>query len=360
MISGPRLRQAREAVLLTQKELAERTGIVQPLLSKIEAGVRLASRQEALSLAEAVQVPVRFLLRDPILLPEGSLGLFRSTSSKVKSAEYTAARRIAEIGAEVIGRLGEGMDLPPVRIRPVGGCDEETAATYARSMLRLPPEEPIKNLTVALERSGAFVLRIKDISPHISGFGAWLDPSSPLEGRARPLIATRRPLGPFRLRFTLAHELGHLILDHQVFGGPKATVEREANLFAQALLMPRDAALEDLTAASLDMERLAILKGKWGVSMNAIAMRAKHLGVIGEPAYYSIYEGLRVRGWLKCEPGDSKTACEEPGLMTEIAQRRKVPLDAYALAEASEVGLKHVRALLAGDQEMDLTTLTTA
>ena len=169
------------------------------------------------------------------------------------------------------------------------------------------------------------------------------------------MIVMRRPLGPFPLRFTLAHELGHLILGHQVFTGPKAPVEAEANHFAQALLMPRDPATEDLTAAPLDLERLALLKGKWGVSMNAIAMRAKHLGILSDSGYYSVYEGLRSRGWLKQEPGDAKTPCEEPRLLMELAKRNNVSMDAYSLAEATEIGLEHARSLLPVERDVDLS-----
>ena len=138
VISGSRLRQAREAVPLTQKELAESSGIAQPILSKIEVGARIASIEEARSLAFAVGVPVRFLFRDPILLPDGSLGLFRSTSSKVKSSEYTAARRLAEIGSEVLASLGKNTDLPPVRIHSVRRRETEAAASYAASDATAP------------------------------------------------------------------------------------------------------------------------------------------------------------------------------------------------------------------------------
>ena len=163
------------------------------------------------------------------------------------------------------------------------------------------------------------------------------------------MIVARRPLGPFRLRFTLAHELGHLVLGHQVFAGPRRPEEREANLFASALLMPREAAEEDLSSVRLDFERAAELKGKWGLSMHAIAMRARALGVMDEGGYRSFYEGLRTRGWLRREPGDGTTVGEEPRLLRELAERAGVRLDAYDLAERLDVGLPDVRVLLADE-----------
>lgn len=95
---------------------------------------------------------------------------------------------------------------------------------------------------------------------------------------------------PERDRFTIAHELGHYILHYLTNAGPRAegkfrierygktAIEREANLFASAFLMPeaqfKDAYRElggDLGAVSM----------KFGVSEVAARVRAKMLGLYG-------------------------------------------------------------------------------
>jgi len=122
-------------------------------------------------------------------------------------------------------------------------------------------------------------------------------------------------------------------------------------MFAQALLMPRDAAMEDLNAAPLNLERLAELKGKWGVSMHAIAMRAKYLEVLTEPNYRSIYETLRFRGWLRQEPGDLSTVSEQPKLMQELIDRCGLSESLYDVADRLDLGLKQLRAFLPDEME---------
>jgi len=346
MINGPRLKQAREALELTQASLAAKVGVPQSVISRLEIGNYPVTNEEIYRLANALDVPVKFLFRAPVELSEGSLGLFRSLTSKVKSTEYRASRRLAEIGIETILRLAEGTQLPVCRLRTVTDADLESAGLYARSMLRLPPEEPIDNLTLAMERSGVLVLRLSGISEHITGFSAWLDPMPGLLPTERPMVVTRRLMSAFRLRFTLAHELGHLLLGHQVFSGPQQPVERDANLFAQALLLPRDPALEDLGAAPLGIERLAELKGKWGVSMHSLAMRAKYLGVISESGYRNIYESLRHRGFLKKEPGDATTIPEQPRLLTELIAKRGLSVSSYDVADELNLGLEQTRAFL--------------
>lgn len=351
MIDGQRLKQAREIEGLTQSDLALRVNVAQSVISRVEIGNYPVSNDEVVRLANALNVPVNFLFRTPVVLPEGSLGLFRSLKSKLKTSEYRTSRRLAEIGVEAVLRLSENLPLPACRLQTVPEVDPGSAAQYARSMLRLPPDDPIPNLTTSMERAGVIMLRLSGISDHITGFSAWVDPIPSLLLEERPVVVTRRPMSAFRLRFTIAHELGHLVLRHQVFSGPQQPVEREANLFAQALLMPTDAALEDLHAMPLNPERLAELKGKWGMSMHAIAMRAKYLEVISEGGYRSIYETLRAKGWLKQEPGDLKTASEQPRLLPELIARRGITDSIYELADRLDLGLDQVRALMPQDPE---------
>lgn len=333
MLIGSRVKQARELRLLTQTGLAEKTRLPQSIISRIEIGTHLASPEQARLIADALETPVSFFFRKPVELPDGSLGLFRSHSSKVSKADYSHARRVAEIGVEAIFRLSENTAIPPNRLEPLIGVDLDDASRFARSMLRLPADEPIPNLTTAMEKSGVLVLGLSGMNAAIQGFSSWIDRSQNGGASDRAMVVVRRDSSPFRLRFTLAHELGHLVLRHQVFAGPHQPVEKEANLFAQALLLPRDSILEDLSVEPLTLSRLAILKGKWGVSMHAIAMRAKHLEIISQDQYRSIYELLRLRGFLKVEPGDRTTRAESPKLLTELLLRSYREVSAYCLAE---------------------------
>lgn len=349
MINGSRLKQAREAKGLTQSDLATLVDLPQPVISRLEIGNYPLENEEIVRLANRLEVPVQFLFRAAIELPDGSLGLFRSTSSKVKAPDYRAARRLAELGVEAILRLAEDIPLPPCRLKVLPDEDIERVAEFARSMLRLPAEEPIENLTLAAERAGVFMLRLSNVSDHITGFSAWIDPIPSMTASERPMIVLRRGLTAFRVRFTVAHELGHLLLGHQVFTGPKRPVENEANLFAQALLMPKDAALEDLSTAPLTLERLAELKSKWGFSMHGLAMRAKYLKVINEFGYRSIYETLRAQGFLKQEPGDLMTVPEQPRLLNELLARRKLRRTSFDLAGELNISLFHARSILGDD-----------
>jgi Zn-dependent peptidase ImmA (M78 family) len=118
------------------------------------------------------------------------------------------------------------------------------------------------------------------------------------EGQAVIGVNTRH--SPARQNFTIAHELGHLLLhdqeqlhvDHEFRVRLRSDVssqgtdeaEQEANFFAASLLMPRGFIERDLANKEyvdlLDDDFLHALARKYGVSAQALAIRLKTLGYI--------------------------------------------------------------------------------
>lgn len=73
-----------------------------------------------------------------------------------------------------------------------------------------------------------------------------------------------------RNRFTIAHEIGHLVLGHLCSKDSSCrTTEREADLFASNLLMPKSILKEDFLITSSQKE----LSKKYIVSESAMTIR---------------------------------------------------------------------------------------
>jgi Zn-dependent peptidase ImmA (M78 family) len=92
---------------------------------------------------------------------------------------------------------------------------------------------------------------------------------------------------PIRQAFTIAHELGHLILHkkkqdlffrHQVkeFNGDSKEDEREANWFAASLLMPKEMVVKTWN----EYKSIELLAQYFGVSRQAAFWRVKNLGLL--------------------------------------------------------------------------------
>lgn len=111
-----------------------------------------------------------------------------------------------------------------------------------------------------------------------------------------PVISYDSAAAHTRIRFTIAHEMGHYILHSKsqpifvdktpkVFYRNSASAsgeilkEREANAFAAALLMPKALVLEELKKVNSDaVEAVGQLATKFEVSVQAMSFRLSNLG----------------------------------------------------------------------------------
>jgi Zn-dependent peptidase ImmA (M78 family) len=115
-----------------------------------------------------------------------------------------------------------------------------------------------------------------------------------------------------RLRFTLAHELGHLVM-HRI---PSLKMEDEANRFAAEFLMPRAEIEPQLMRLSLPV--LATLKQIWKVSMAALLEHAKRLGTVTERQYVRLRSALSAHGYLRREPAELDVPREQPHVLRAL------------------------------------------
>ena len=127
-------------------------------------------------------------------------------------------------------------------------------------------------------------------------------------------VATSNKSTYFRQRFSLAHELGHIVLHHYLdkedYIRRSKEIEHQANCFASAFLMPYKAFADSVYKRTFS--ELLDLKKRWGVSMSACARRLKDLYLISDNQYESMNIQLSRKGWRKTEPLDDTIEPEKP------------------------------------------------
>lgn len=143
----------------------------------------------------------------------------------------------------------------------------------------------IKELPIPLEKvAGLFSIKVvyyPNFPDYVSGMIVNQD-----DGFVAIGVNSKKP--KVRQRFTLAHELGHFLLGHEI--GEKiieelvnkpTDQEREADEFAAELLIPKDFLEKDIK------EKLVILKipelaRRYGVSEQAMSIRLLETGLINK------------------------------------------------------------------------------
>jgi Zn-dependent peptidase ImmA (M78 family)/DNA-binding Xre family transcriptional regulator len=305
---------AREALGWTQKDLAAAANITQGHLSKLESGLVGAGPGTLEQLANALHCPVALLeYNAPVRGVEVTCLHHRRKASTMGSNTKKRIEALAQLTRISVDGLLNGVDLENVRNlhRAVGSAevDPEYAAADTRIALGLLAG-PVENLMRAVEAAGIVVVQRALGTASQDAVTTW-----PVD--SAPMMIVNTGLAADRLRFTIAHELGHLIL-HAI---PGDNQEAEADQFASAFLAPAADIRPDLIdLKTTEMSRLMKLKVKWGLSIAALIRRARDLQVIDESQYRDFQIKLSRLGWRTVEPGAA--TAEVPSLLSKVIRLR--------------------------------------
>lgn len=310
---GERVRLAREATKLTQRQLADRSGVPIGTLGPVE-NARLATLASAhiLGIAEATGFPPSFFELGP--LPDMPEGRFRKRA-KGRAKDEKQLRAHARLIVELVRTAEDKLDLPAVRIKPVADISSleeiENIAQMVREQLGVGARDPIPNFMRAVERAGVVVARLPHEFPDHSAYSAWPD----VGFGGRPLIAIAAGQPGDRERASLGHELGHIVLHTRRPEVDPKVAEKEAYRFAGAVLFPREAAEETLKSP-VTLRILMSAKATFGTSIALNARRSLDLGLISHDHFVSLNKQLSARGWRRDEPVN--VIPESPSLLSKV------------------------------------------
>jgi Zn-dependent peptidase ImmA (M78 family)/transcriptional regulator with XRE-family HTH domain len=317
---------ARDSRGLTQAELADRISIVQGTLSKVETGQYVPSPEFVANLGQALSYPASFFLQSgqPYGFPP-----FHFRKRKKLSAK-TLGKIVAEMNIRRmhIKKLLISFQIKSTRFIPEIDLDEfygrsnqhpdiENVARAVREGWMLQ-SGPVPNMIELIETNGGVVI------PCDFGTGLIDAMSQRIDGL--PVLFFVNTVVPTdRLRHTLAHELGHMVL-HTVGLKDDDEMEREADAFAGAFMLPASEIRSQLRR--FDLHHLANMKSYWKVSMASIAVRADRLRLITPYQSKMFWIEMSKLGYRKREPN-------EPPAETPTALRRMVEFHQRQLGYSS-------------------------
>ena len=295
---GQRLKLARAAAGLSLRGLASRLDnlVTAQALNKYEHDDMMPGSPVLLAIAKALEVSVSYLLASPDVILEGVE--FRRTA--------LGARDHARLEARVVDTLQRYLTIEdllnvasidwerprgaPFPVRELPEADRAARSLRAHWQLGV---EALPNFAEFLEEKGLKVL-MEPMPPEVDGLMcrvAW-------KGRANvPVIVVNdhKWVSGERERFTLAHELGHLVLDCD----SHIDSEKASNRFAGAFLMPAEVLWSEVGKQrdSVSIGELIELKRVFGVSLQMLVYRCRDLRIIGDDLYRDLFREFKDKGW---------------------------------------------------------------
>lgn len=289
---------ARTARGLSQASLAKAMRVSQPKVSDLEAGRVSLEGKLLQAAAEALDVPCDFFGQLP-----------------PRHATDTAPfhhRKLQSVGATKLGQIHARLQMMQLQIeellredatersadgfKPYEPEEYRGGAREVAQLLRMTwgvPTGPVPNLVELVESLGGIVLLCDFGGARVDGLSRYV-PGLP------PMIFLDQSAPGDRGRRTLTHEASHLVM--HVGRVPSPALEEQADEFASEFLLPAREIRRDFVMG-VDLHRLVALKRKWGVSIQALVMRAAELGVITAAKKRTLFVQLSNRGWRTMEPG---------------------------------------------------------
>lgn len=161
--------------------------------------------------------------------------------------------------------------------------EAEQAANDFRNYINISNIQPISDLISILENLGIIIIQIKNPNNQFNDF----DGLSEIVSNIPIIVLLNDIKDGARQRFTIAHELGHLILK---IDNNEIDEEKLCNRFASALLMPKEAIINEFgqSRKNINFFELKAFKNEYKVSYAAINYRLKDLNIISDYLYKSL------------------------------------------------------------------------
>jgi len=298
---GERLKLARNGAGLSLRALAERMGglVSAQALNKYEMNRMMPESRVLLALSKALSVPPDYLLGQRQIGLSG-LEFRKAPGSGAKEERIVRAKIMEQLERQIA--IEEALNLPSLhwhspleRHPPIQAPDEGMAAADTlRSNWHLG-RDPIPSMTELLEEYG---IKVIALGLPERAFGSQLH-ALMSGGRSIPAVVVNSKHTGERQRFTLAHELGHLVLAFQR-KLPRAVEEKAINRFAGAFLVPA----EELRLAvgthrsDVSLGELIELKGRFLVSLQTLVVRLRQSGVLTDADADRHWQMLKDKGYL--------------------------------------------------------------
>lgn len=264
----------------SQQELADLVGVQKMTISNYENEKREPDVEMVKAICEVLGVSLnRFMAYKPLRSSEIVLnGSFRKNDNlsslqeqKIVGQIQYALERYLEV-ADIIGTGCIGVVDSFEALSCINDFDENAIAM--RRLLGFSEKGAISNLIQVLEDANVFVVQINIEDSNFSGYSCWY--------KRIPIVAFNGTMSVERQRFTITHELVHLLFEKK-----QKLSEKEVDDIAGRFLLPTEDCKRELGVKrkNLSTADIRFVQEEYGVSCGCVVYRAKQAGIINNETY---------------------------------------------------------------------------
>jgi Zn-dependent peptidase ImmA (M78 family)/transcriptional regulator with XRE-family HTH domain len=310
-----RIREAREARGLQLDPFAEALDVTKQAVARYESGLATPGGEIMGRIISATGQPPSFFVTARKRSASGISPFWRGLKRMEQHHRKRISRRL-EWASDIVAYLEQFIDLPDVLLPTVdfdvasNSMDQiERVADAVREHWALG-RGPLRDLSAIMELHGFVLIRESVLCSDMDAVSCWQ------VGRPYVLFSSDVTSGP-RNAYNLAHELGHMVLHSsvEVSSDNLSLIEKQADRFAGALLLPQETFSKEVLGTSLN--HFLFLKEKWGIAISAMAYRCKDLAILNDNQFSYIMRQLNMRKIREREPLDEHFQVRAPSILGE-------------------------------------------
>lgn len=331
-IIAQRIRNSRAHKGLSMQEVADKIGVSKQMINKYEQGKSMPTSDKLIALSKLFQQKVDYFFRKPeVTIGEIS---FRKKSKfgakKVNALKEEIRIQIENyLFIENICGVSTIFENPLQQNSIISEQNVKEAVKQLRSHWNIG-QDAIHNIIDLLEDNHIKVIEVEDETRSFDGLATIIDGKYPII-----VIAKAMPIE--RKRFTLLHELGHLLLPISSF--EEKQQEKFCNVFASEMLLTEAYVITEFgsSRSSITFEELKNVQEKYGISISAIVYKLGETRIMSQERVKKFYQRLNFEPNLKQEVERTRYEGLEHSNRYENLVYRAVSEELISMSKASSL-----------------------
>lgn len=327
-----RIKNARKLKGLTLQDVADELTVSKQMISKYENGKSIPNSSKLLKLSRLFNLKIDYFFNS-LKVEIGEVN-FRKKSSFSKKKQDSIKEKI-KIDLENYLWVEDSLSIDYNFRNIIGDLKITSIGDVEKATLKLRNEwniglDPVHNIIQLLEDQEIKVIELFDVDDKFDGLATYVNDKY-------PVIVVNGNFPVERKRFTLLHELGHLLLNL-----PNCEInveENYCNKFASEFLLPKNIVIKEFGGrrSHITLNELIDIQKKYGMSIPAIIYRLVDANILSKDRQTRLYKKMNFNPSLKKEINHSRFQTPEQSNRYERLVYRALAQENISLSKASSL-----------------------
>lgn len=325
-----RIKNARKLRCLSQQEVADEIGVSKQMISKYEKGSSTPDSSKLIKLSKLFDLKIDYFFKS-YQIDLGEVN-FRK-KSRFSKRKQEALKELIKIKLENYLWLEETLSIDYSFKNIIQNDKIKSLKDVEKTVLKLREYwnigiDPIHNIVQLLEDKEIKVIELEDADDKFDGLACFVNDKY-------PIIVVNKKFPVERKRFTLLHELGHLLLN--LPDCETSIEEKYCNKFAAEFLFPKNIVVAEFGGrrSHITLPEFIAIQKKYGISIQAIIYRLVDAGIFSQEKQKQFYQKLNFNPSLKKEINTSRFETPEFSNRYERLVYRALSEENISISKAS-------------------------